>query len=1003
MHRATHTVSRTGRVIVRAVPAAGVLLLLALAMAAALAGTLSPASATDTGLCSPSANSNVGWDAPWDAYSSNDLRARADRTEDIVQYYNFNIPAIPSGATIDGIEVRVEGYQDGGTTPRQADISLSWDGGFSYTAGAGTGIKTTNMPGTTPWDEDVRSFGGTSDTWGRIWATDEFTNANFRVRLDTRLASTGHYLYVDHVQVRVYYRDGTTTAVASSANPSTYGDPVTFTATITRMSGTGTPTGTVQFWHGAVLLGTDTLGAVSDGVAEATLDVSSLDAGNHTITAVYLGDSVFGGSNGALSGGQTVNQRPITVTADAQSKIYGEADPALTYQITSGSLVGGDSFSGNLSRVAGENVGTYAIQQGTLTLSSNYDLTYVGANLNITLRPITVTADAQSKVYGNPDPALTYQITSGSLVGGDSFSGDLSRVAGEDVGAYAIQQGTLTLSTNYDLTYVGANLNITLRPITVTADAQSKVYGNPDPAWTYQITSGSLVGGDSFSGDLSRAPGEDVGAYTIQQGTLTLSSNYDLTFVEADLTITARALTITANDLFKICGATLTFTGTEFTALGLVYSDAVNSVTLTSAGADAAAPPGDYDIVPSDAIGTGLSNYDITYVNGTLAVRKNLTITANSRTKVYGSVLSFAGTEFTAIGLEGGDTVTSVTLTTSGAGAISAAGTYDIVPSAAVGSGLEYYLITYVNGTLTVTPKPLTVTANDRSKTYGDNLSFAGTEFTAVGLTNSDTVISVTLTSAGADAASAAGTYDIAPSAAAGSGLGNYAITYVNGTLTVAPRPLTITASDRTKTYGCTITFAGTEFIVEGLVNSDAVTSVTLTSAGAEAAAACGDYAILPSAASGTGLGNYNITYVNGNLTVRKAFTLWSVTSSPEGSSPGDPVTFTATAANPSVTGTVIFKDGGAVLGSATLGNGVATWTASDLSKGSHYITIQYEGDANFTKGTSLAHIHRVETPAPFPWWIIVVIAASVAVSGLFLWSYRRRRDQVAQPAHVQG
>ncbi|MDM8000130.1 MAG: Ig-like domain-containing protein, partial [Dehalococcoidia bacterium] len=108
-------------------------------------------------------------------------------------------------------------------------------------------------------------------------------------------------------------------------------------------------------------------------------------------------------------------------------------------------------------------------------------------------------------------------------------------------------------------------------------------------------------------------------------------------------------------------------------------------------------------------------------------------------------------------------------------------------------------------------------------------------------------------------------------------------------------------------------------------------------------------------------------------------------------------------AANPSVTGMVIFKDGGAVLGSGTLSNGVATWTASDLSKGSHYVTITYEGDANFTEGTSLAHIHRVETLAPFPWWIIVVIAASVAASGLLLWSYRRRRDQVAQPAHVQG
>ncbi len=59
----------------------------------------------------------------------------------------------------------------------------------------------------------------------------------------------------------------------------------------------------------------------------------------------------------------------MTVTADPQTKTYGEADPALTYQITSGALVNGDSFTGGLVRAPGENVGSYAISQGTLALS----------------------------------------------------------------------------------------------------------------------------------------------------------------------------------------------------------------------------------------------------------------------------------------------------------------------------------------------------------------------------------------------------------------------------------------------------------------------------------------------------------------------------------------------------------------------------------------------------------------------------------------------------------
>jgi hypothetical protein len=73
----------------------------------------------------------------------------------------------------------------------------------------------------------------------------------------------------------------------------------------------------------------------------------------------------------------------ITVTADAKIKTAGEVDPPLTYQITSGSLAFSDGFSGALSRDPGEEAGAYAIRQGTLALDSNYELTYIGADLTI--------------------------------------------------------------------------------------------------------------------------------------------------------------------------------------------------------------------------------------------------------------------------------------------------------------------------------------------------------------------------------------------------------------------------------------------------------------------------------------------------------------------------------------------------------------------------------------------------------------------------------------------
>jgi len=158
--------------------------------------------------------------------------------------------------------------------------------------------------------------------------------------------------------------------------------------------------------------------------------------------------------------------------------------------------------------------------------------------VTVGLRPVTVTADPKTKLYLAPDPELTYDVTAGTLVFSDTFTGTLSREPGEAVGTYAILQNTLALNENYDLTYVGADFTIVGLPITVTADPATKVYGQVDPTLTYTITSGTLLAGDTFTGTLTRVPGEDAGTYAILQGSLALPDYYALTFVSADLTIT---------------------------------------------------------------------------------------------------------------------------------------------------------------------------------------------------------------------------------------------------------------------------------------------------------------------------------------------------------------------------------------------------------------------------------------------------------------------------------
>lgn len=234
----------------------------------------------------------------------------------------------------------------------------------------------------------------------------------------------------------------------------------------------------------------------------------------------------------------TATVRSITVTADNKAKVYGESDPDLTYQITGGSLVDGDSFSGEISRDEGEDVGTYDINQGDLALSADYDLTFTEGDFVIGQAVVNVEADAKSKTYGNSDPEFTYTFDP-ALEEGDTFAGALERVLGEGVGLYAILQGTLTAGGNYDISYTGENLTINPREITVTADAQTKTEGELDPELTYQITAGSLVEGDSLIGTLARDPGETPGTYAITIGSLSAGENYEISFTSANLTIEA--------------------------------------------------------------------------------------------------------------------------------------------------------------------------------------------------------------------------------------------------------------------------------------------------------------------------------------------------------------------------------------------------------------------------------------------------------------------------------
>ncbi|CAH0303949.1 MULTISPECIES: MBG domain-containing protein [unclassified Pedobacter] len=619
----------------------------------------------------------------------------------------------------------------------------------------------------------------------------------------------------------------------------------------------------------------------------------------------------------------TINPRTVTVTATAQSKEYGSVDPFLTFTVGGSGLAFADTFSGSLSRLPGENAGDYAIIQGTLALSSNYALSYVGADFTIGKKTITVTAVAKSKSYGDADPALTYTFAP-ALVTGDSFSGFLSRSAGENVGTYPIDQGSLALNANYNLNYVGADFVIGKKIITVTASAKSKTYGDADPALTYTF-SPTLVGTDTFTGALSRLPGENIGTYAINQGTLTLNSNYTLNYVGANLTIGKKTITVTAIAKSKIQGAAdpvLTYTF----APALVTGDSFTGSLSRAAGETT----GTYAITQGTLALNG--NYMLTYIGANLTIEAKtvITVTAVAKSKTYGDADPALTYTFTPA-LQIGDSFT---------GSLSRAvgenvGTYAIGQGTLALDGK--YTITYVGADLTIGKKTITVTAAAKNKAYGD-ADPALTYTFAPALQTGDSFTGSLSRAVGENI----GTYAINQGTLALSN--NYSIAFSSADLTIAKKTIMVTAAAKNKSYGdadpaLTYTFA------PALVTGDSFSGSLSRAAGENV----GSYPI--NQGSLTLNANYTLNYIAANLVIAKKTI--TVTAAAKNKSYGDAdpaLTYTfapALATGDSFSGSLSRVPGENVgiypinQGSLALNaNYILTYTGADLTIGKKTITV---------------------------------------------------------------
>ncbi len=166
--------------------------------------------------------------------------------------------------------------------------------------------------------------------------------------------------------------DTSTTTLASSANPSTFGQSVTFTATVSGAS--GPPTGTVTFFDNGSSIGSGMLSTTA-GVTTATLQTSSLAVGTHPITAQYSGDGTYAGSMGTLAPNQVVN-KAATSTALVSSLNPSTLGQSVTFTTTVTGVAGTDptgsvTFEDNGTSIGTGTVSTTAgLTTATLTTSS---------------------------------------------------------------------------------------------------------------------------------------------------------------------------------------------------------------------------------------------------------------------------------------------------------------------------------------------------------------------------------------------------------------------------------------------------------------------------------------------------------------------------------------------------------------------------------------------------------------------------------------------------------
>lgn len=541
-------------------------------------------------------------------------------------------------------------------------------------------------------------------------------------------------------------------------------------------------------------------------------------AGNYSITT----------ANGTVK----MNPRAITLTAPTKSKPYDGS--ALTFgaaEVTAalngdGGVLGdralpdGESFTfSNFASIteAGRVDATFTVADGT-ALTGDYAITTVPGSLTVTrsATEITVTAKSGSWTYdGQPHSLHEYEATNlGTLIASDALEVTFSDesvattpldgpegngvVANVITGVRVIRNGADDVTANYTLAPYNGTLTVTRRPVTLTSKSDTKVYDG-EPLTAHEVT----VGGDGFVGedgatyDFTGSQTEKGTSKNAFSYTLTSSTNaayYDITKVEGDLEVTAADISQSDEGDWQITfGPALTYTGLEQiqTLASVTYKGLPLDYSVTG---NAQTDAGTYQMTL-----TGQGNFSGTHEVAWSIAPKSLTLTAGSGSRVYDGTAFTVGA-VTASGFVAGE----------GAEYTCDGSQKDVGSSANEVSAISWnantkasnYAVTKVAGTLTVTPRPVTLTAANLSKPYdGTPLALTAADIAANGIVAGESFTYSDFASR-TEAGQTPATFSYA--AGPGTSLANYAVTVTAGrmiTITKSATAISVTAASESWVY----------------------------------------------------------------------------------------------------------------------------------------------------------------------------------------------------------